>query len=684
MSMEEQKDTLGKFPTFGSHVRWREEPPLPLKYSCNIEMPPTQIQMHLIDLFFQTRYQFLPVIPKRMFYDQLRFKGSLITPLLLNAIYCSVSGLSTLPNVPEPSVFYNRAKSLLDDFLDTPRVSTVAALCFLSLYEPAPTKTKPMADQHCRSWIYSGMGFRMCLELGLNIDSHHSRGDMSTEDVELRRRLFWACYCHDKLKSSVWERLWSLPSSSTNTALPKPLLDDDEKEQWIVTVFHQKIKLALIGEEGLQIRASFAMDDDATSREKYNEKLRQYQLNIFEWKNNLPSFNSWEFGQCNTVNDVMNEAKKSPMLAYLQIIYYYMQSDILFCLPFEASASLEHRIYAAQLTKCVESLCEQPATVVRYEFVAHALIAAIRVHALCLNHPDPEVEYQSLGFFNDSLNLLGKLQNYAVIPECSAILQRIPAICNVSQRLQHYDTTLSADTTALDSTLQREQLQNAEMSQLDSIENTKVLQQPSQKLCDNPYWVNPSTELSIGQVPMDNLQNASSFSSLNAFGSSIGVDFDDRRQLWQFATQDTTPLQHYEITSTPATPEESAHNYSPSAATTTGWSTPCSVTQQWPNPVIDPTHHSSIPLSELCHQQQCRSCDSSQQQHQQQLFIEPLLSFPSRSGIDHTHPSSFVQQQHLTNNSFQLSNHQNLTIIPSHSPYHFSSMPPSQLVDYPN
>jgi hypothetical protein len=637
-------------------------------------MPSSEVQMHLIDLFFETRYKTTPIIPKHLFYEQLRVKGPLVTPLLLNAIYCSASAFSTLPNVPKPSVFYNRAKSLLDDFLDTPRISTVAALCILSLYEPTHTKT----DEHCRSWIYSGMGFRMCLELGLNMDTPHSRGDFSIEGIELRRRVFWVCYCLDKLQSAEWERLWSLPSSLAKTALPQSLPGDDEDEQCIVKVYRQKIKLLIIAERGLQVRASFAVHG-GDDREQFNEQLRQYRLNILQWKNNLPSSPGlWEFRQCNTVDDVINEPKKSPMLAHLQAIYYFMLIDTFFFLPFEASVSLEHRIYASQLTRCVESLCEQPRSVVRYEFLAHALIAAIRAHSRYLSHPDPLVEYQSLNFFNDSVSLLRKLKSFAIIPECSAILQHIPTICQnsrtASQRL--YQDSAAA---TIESPFDDAQVSN--FSQLNANGNlkqcTQVIQ-PNQELNDNcmidPY---KATSLSHEISLMDSLLTASPFNSLNAFGSSIGVDFGDRRQLWEFAIQEAS---QYDVMSTPTTPEETAHYNTVSATTTNDWTSPCSVEFNWPNPIIDQTrHHSpSVSLNELppCNQQPYNSRSSSPHQQQQQSFIQPLVSYtpiPTQS--------PFVQQHHIAN-TFQFNQE---PVIPPHSQLNFSSISSqSQHVYYPN
>ena len=60
-----------------------------------------------------------------------------------------------------------------------------------------------------QAWLYSGMAFRMVSDLGL----HHSTakiatlGNLSTEDLEIRRRLFWSSYFWDKAISLYLGRM---------------------------------------------------------------------------------------------------------------------------------------------------------------------------------------------------------------------------------------------------------------------------------------------------------------------------------------------------------------------------------------------------------------------------------------------------------------------------------------------
>ncbi|RCH79194.1 hypothetical protein CU098_005349, partial [Rhizopus stolonifer] len=278
------------YPRFGSSIQWKQEPPLPSKYSCPIEMPSGELQMQMIDLFFRKRHRMLPILPKSLFYEQLRLKGPLITPLLLNAIYCDVSSFAPhcgFHEVPKPSVFFNRAKKLLDDFLDRPRISTVVALCLLSMHEPNPTKLKSTtANQHCRLWMYGGMAARMCLELGLNIDTPRTRGMLSEEEIELRRRVLWSCYFLDKTQSMYSQRPWSLSSSSIKTQLPSVLCPGDQEEA-IITQFQHNVKLFILYEQGLRIHASYGIFEDI-SKDTFMEQIEKYRLKILQWGVNLP------------------------------------------------------------------------------------------------------------------------------------------------------------------------------------------------------------------------------------------------------------------------------------------------------------------------------------------------------------------------------------------------------------
>ncbi|MAD83199.1 MAG: hypothetical protein CL912_09545 [Deltaproteobacteria bacterium] len=60
------------------------------------------------------------------------------------------------------------------------------------------------------AWLYSGMAFRIAIDLGIHLPSDKLRGyvrSLTAEDIEIRKRLFWGCYTWDKAMSLYLGRM---------------------------------------------------------------------------------------------------------------------------------------------------------------------------------------------------------------------------------------------------------------------------------------------------------------------------------------------------------------------------------------------------------------------------------------------------------------------------------------------
>lgn len=123
------------------------------KTICNPqELPPQDLSDHLITLYFNHFYPFLPLFYKR----ELCTKQ--ISPLLLNSIYAIASRISPDIRVRSNSassdtagdVYYERAEKLLDESYDVPSISTVQALLLLASHQHGRMKS-------AKAWLYSGM-----------------------------------------------------------------------------------------------------------------------------------------------------------------------------------------------------------------------------------------------------------------------------------------------------------------------------------------------------------------------------------------------------------------------------------------------------------------------------------------------------------------------------------------------
>lgn len=138
------------FATYGNRPSRQQKK---LKAVCNPqELPPKDLSDHLINLYFNHFYPFLPLFYKR----ELCTKQ--ISPLLLNSIYAIASRISPDVRVRSSSdssdtagdVYYERAEKLLDESYDVPSIGTVQALLLLASHQHGRMKS-------AKAWLYSGM-----------------------------------------------------------------------------------------------------------------------------------------------------------------------------------------------------------------------------------------------------------------------------------------------------------------------------------------------------------------------------------------------------------------------------------------------------------------------------------------------------------------------------------------------
>jgi hypothetical protein len=61
-------------------------------------------------------------------------------------------------------------------------------------------------------WLHQGMAIRLALDMGLNMDPSVLSGAVALPpiEIELRRQIYWALYCHDKLSASYTGRVCTL------------------------------------------------------------------------------------------------------------------------------------------------------------------------------------------------------------------------------------------------------------------------------------------------------------------------------------------------------------------------------------------------------------------------------------------------------------------------------------------
>ncbi|KAI8380775.1 fungal-specific transcription factor domain-containing protein [Blakeslea trispora] len=491
--------------SYGSFITWMPEPSLPSRYSGSIEMPSREIQMTLIDQFFSERYECIAFIPRHHFYQQIKNKGLLITPLLLNIIYAHAARFVDIPDCPKTEVFYQRARRLIDDFLDVPRVSTVAALCLLSLYESSPSIYRPGSLQ-CRQWQYSGMACRMALELGLYDDTNVHSG-LSSVDIELRRRVFWGCYDLDKFQSGGWERPWMIFGCYVKTALPSALPEESEDDRAIVSILVKRIQFMQIVENDLTLLSAHRsfqtgnMDSFlGVKREEIMSDITEHHGKLQQWLRSLPPDMQWTPISSVSVKEVLDLHVPRPCLAHIHLYYNIATLSVLCNVPINSLVQFQTRVTATCITQLVYCMCQTPSYIVKFDFLVHGLISAVKIHLQYLNDVDINLAQQAWLLFDRSIWCMQLISNYAVIPNCTKFLQQVQNIYGLHIPASNSQNNNSGDDCSIHSS------NNDNSSYISNENGTSNDTIPSQKRFHNetpkqPDLIQKRNTMSLNQIP---------------------------------------------------------------------------------------------------------------------------------------------------------------------------------------
>ncbi|CDS13042.1 hypothetical protein LRAMOSA05226 [Lichtheimia ramosa] len=390
-------DNVTPWRSYGDFVRWTPEPGLPSYYTAPIDMPARQIQENLINVFFSHCHHTLPTLSRSMFFEQLNAKGPLVTPLLLNVMYAHAA-----KHVDDPSflshpdkqgnVFYIRARRLVDDFLDTPRVSTVIALLYMAAYEYNATGSETGA-RSSRAWMYSGMAVRMCLELGLHTANYSSQ--MSQFDIELRRRVLWTCYVMDKLESCMTERPWMLRAKDISLDFPTPLPEDTTDERIVLDGFSQLCRLMILIEKVLHTFAYETRDKGVWTMHEESQTLQLLEQ-VSQWRDNLPSSLRWTPTSPGTAANgngthhfIPSPIPSSHVVANLHLVCCCLELSLVMCCRYqdEQLHRERRRGLANAITQLVSLTVEHPRLMYTSTVSAFAAIFASLTHVADFDHP---------------------------------------------------------------------------------------------------------------------------------------------------------------------------------------------------------------------------------------------------------------------------------------------------------
>jgi hypothetical protein len=86
--------------------------------------------------------------------------------------------------------FRQRVRELLGNALDGSEITTIQALLVMA------NSLFALGDERSAAWLYSGLAFRMIIDLGMHAEAAalSSTRNLSHEDLEIRRRVFWGAF----------------------------------------------------------------------------------------------------------------------------------------------------------------------------------------------------------------------------------------------------------------------------------------------------------------------------------------------------------------------------------------------------------------------------------------------------------------------------------------------------------
>lgn len=194
-----------------------------------------ELGLHLLNLHWNRQHHSFLVTYRPAFMRDMACGGPYFSKILLNAIYYGASKFSPrleLRKDPEDVrtagwQFRNRVRDLLGQALDRSEITTIQALLQMT------NSLFALGDEQSAAWIYAGTAFRMLADLGLHVDAPllPNLNQISEEDIEIRRRVYWAAFVVDKMQSLYQGRPATLQARGQQ--VPIKFLDTyEELEHW--------------------------------------------------------------------------------------------------------------------------------------------------------------------------------------------------------------------------------------------------------------------------------------------------------------------------------------------------------------------------------------------------------------------------------------------------------------------
>lgn len=165
-----------------------ESTELPKPYTLPTSLLSPKVINALIDLYFKSVHTFLPILHKPSFLTLCQEGEFRVPPFLLMAM-CAVASchaneveleeIAKVDSLKSHHVLFDYARSLMDTYLDVPRLSTLQGLLLLTYYQVKAKRT----GQYFRVRSYLGLAVHMALDMGLARDFYVHIEELESSSV---------------------------------------------------------------------------------------------------------------------------------------------------------------------------------------------------------------------------------------------------------------------------------------------------------------------------------------------------------------------------------------------------------------------------------------------------------------------------------------------------------------------
>ncbi|KAI8971543.1 fungal-specific transcription factor domain-containing protein [Mycotypha africana] len=308
------------------------EPPPP-------SMDPTvsnALRVDLIQAYFEHIHPSIPFVNRTLFnrYQQ--------PSLLLNAMYAVASKFTpSLQQHQQPTVadkdppgwsFYKTALSLIDLYADVPRLSTIQAFLLLVKYQEYLHRP----GFFWRTKLFLRLAIKMSNDLGLPKEApRETQPTAGDQELETRRRTFWAVYAYDVLMSAELGLQMKFSEEQCTVNLPSPFSDDSNADVDITNKFYLLSKTVQTMAIVLRFMRS-KYNNDSRHDEEMQRKFTIIESTLSELGASIPSIDE---------NDLQ--------LSFIHLIYHL--TIILLYRTYALNDDVQKQLCEPYMSHCVSS-----------------------------------------------------------------------------------------------------------------------------------------------------------------------------------------------------------------------------------------------------------------------------------------------------------------------------------------